>query len=133
MSFRKWMEGEVWKGMDLDKDLLAPGNKVYGPELCVFITPELNKFTTDHASARGDWPIGVKLHKESGKFEARCNNPFSSTREYLGLFSKPEEAHEAWRSRKHELALIYASMQHDPRVAKALSSRYLPDQEIHHD
>jgi hypothetical protein len=38
-----------------------------------------------------------------------------------------EQAHEAWRKRKHELALQIAALHADPRIAKALSIRYLPE------
>jgi len=35
---------------------------------------------------------------------------------------------EAWRAKKHDLALQYAEMQSDPRVAEALKLRYLYDE-----
>lgn len=127
------MAAQDWVDKELDKDLIIPGNKIYSPETCAFVTPELNKFLTERSSARGDWPLGVQWSKSSRKFITHCNNPFSSKEEYLGLFDCPEEAHVAWRKRKHELALIYASQQADPRIAEALSIRYLPRQEISHD
>lgn len=55
---------------------------------------------------------------------ARCNNPFTLARECLGFFQDPDAAHEAWRARKHEHACVYADMQTDPRIAKALRARY---------
>ena len=48
---------EDWKG--LDKDIIVVDDKVYGPEVCAFVDPSLNMFTTDSAAARGEWPIGV--------------------------------------------------------------------------
>jgi hypothetical protein len=124
MAFRAWMAGQPWEGMQLDKDLLVQGNKIYSPQTCVFVSAELNSFTTDHAAARGEWPIGVDLDGSSDRLRARCSNPFTGKHEHLGLFTCPDEAHEAWRKRKHELALQFAGQQTDPRVAKALSSRY---------
>ena len=121
------MVGQDWQGRDLDKDLLFHGNKVYGPAACVFISDGLNNFTNDHAAVRGEWPIGVYWHKQSGKLMARCWNPFTGKQEYLGLFTCPDAAHEAWRSRKHALALQIAALHADPRIAKALSIRYLPE------
>jgi len=125
MTFRAWMVEQDWQGRQLDKDLLIPGNRVYGPSTCVFVSDGLNKFTTDSAAARGEWPIGIYWNKQKGKFLAQCNNPFTGKREYLGLFTCPDEAHEAWRNRKHELALQIAALHADPRIAKALSTRYL--------
>lgn len=123
--FRAWMAKQSWEGSQLDKDILIPGNKVYSPETCVFVSRELNSFMTDSGSARGQLPIGVDWHL--GKFRANCNNPFSGAKEHLGYFADPNKAHEAWRARKHELACQYADMQTDPRVAAALRSRYLQE------
>jgi hypothetical protein len=127
MAFRTWMIEQDWQGRELDKDILVPGNKVYGPETCVFISQGLNKFATDSAAARGEFPIGVCWNKRNGKFQAYCGNPFTSKEEHLGYFTCPDAAHEAWRSRKHELALQIAVLHADPRIAAALSTRYLPE------
>jgi len=125
MTFRAWMTMQDWQGRELDKDLLFPGNKVYSSTTCVFISSGLNRFTLDRAAARGEWPIGVCWHKREGKFRASCSNPFTGKLEYLGYYTCPDEAHEAWRARKHELALQIAALHADPRIAKALSTRYL--------
>ena len=58
-NFRAWMEKQDWEGMQLDKDLLFEGNKVYSAETCVFITREVNSFTTDCGASRGEWRVGV--------------------------------------------------------------------------
>lgn len=125
MAFRAWMIRQNWVGMELDKDLLFPGNKVYSPNTCVFISDALNKFTTDSAAARGEWPLGVDWRKHSGRFRALCSNPFTGKREHLGYFTCSDAAHEAWRKRKHEIALQLAAEQTDPRLAAALTTRYL--------
>ena len=83
-----------------------------------------NLFVTAHDASRGDYPVGVNLHKPTGKYQARCRNPFTGKKEHLGLFSTPEEAHEAWRKRKHELAQFVAAKESDIRVVEALKKRY---------
>lgn len=123
-NFRAWMEAQDWEGLQLDKDLLIEGNKVYGPETCVFVTPMVNSFTTDSGASRGEWLIGVSWHKETSKFQARCNNPFTKTSEHLGRFPTEQEGHQAWLKRKLELAKELAAMQTDARVAAALVNRY---------
>lgn len=122
--FREWMTTQDWSGNQLDKDVLQKGNKVYGPSTCVFISGSLNKFMNEYCAARGAWPIGVNLHKKTGKLAASCHNPFTGKREHLGLFVCPDAAHEAWRARKHEHACRYADMQADHRIAQALRTRY---------
>lgn len=125
MAFRAWMLSQDWEGKQLDKDILFPGNKVYGPDSCVFVSSQLNSFMIDCCAARGKWPIGVCWAERAGKFIALCRNPFTGKRGHLGYFTDPFEAHEAWRAKKHEYACRYADMQTDPRIAEALKSRYL--------
>lgn len=123
-NFKAWMEKQNWKDKELDKDLLFVGNKVYSPNTCVFVDAVINSFTTERGAARGEWPLGVYFHKQSGKFKAQCGNPFTKNREYLGCFTCPNEAHEVWKNRKHQLALQLADLQSDERVADALRQRY---------
>lgn len=122
-AFREWMVGQEWEGMEIDKDILSPGNKVYGPDFCVLVPCTLNLFLIDRAASRGDLPIGVSI-LASGRYRAMCSNPFTKKNEYLGLFRTPDGAHSAWRKRKHELACQWADMQADPRIAKALRDRF---------
>jgi hypothetical protein len=126
MAFRSWMVIQDWKGKQLDKDILVFGNKVYAPEVCVFVSGKLNSFMNDHGASRGEWPIGVSWNKRSGKFTANCRNPFTAKQEAIGYFECPYSAHEAWKDRKHKLALQLAAGQSDPRVSKALEERYAP-------
>lgn len=123
-AFRAWMLTRDWEGKQLDKDILMPGNKFYSPETCVLVSAQLNSFMLDGGASRGEWPIGVCWSKCAGKFQAQCKNPFTGKNEYLGVFIDPNEANEAWRARKHELALAYADMQVDPRIAVALRTRF---------
>lgn len=128
-NFKSWMESQPWQENQTDKDILYPGSRIYGPETCAFVSQQLNKFTTDHRAARGDFPVGVSFHKALRKFQASCSNPFAGAIDFLGYFNCPLMAHEAWRKRKHQHACRYADMQSDPRVAQALRTRYLPGTE----
>ena len=123
-AFKKWMEQQDWSGKCLDKDIIAPGSKLYSPDTCAFVLQATNSFVVASDASRGDYPIGVHLFKRTGKYLARCNNPFTGKNEHRGYFSTPEEAHEAWRKRKHELAQLVAATESDPRVVEALKKRY---------
>jgi len=123
-NFKAWMEKQDWENKQLDKDILFPGNKIYGPETCIFIDQKVNKFVTDRKLGRGEWPIGVHFHKPLKLFLAQCNSVETGKRIYLGCYDTPEEAHLAWLSFKLEQAHILAAEQKDPRVAQALISRY---------
>lgn len=128
--FRYWMQSQPWERGYLDKDILAKGNKAYGPDTCVFVSGTLNNFLNDNRAARGQYPVGVSLKKDMGKLQAKCCNPFSAKEEHLGYFDCPDAAHEAWRARKHELACRYADMQTDPRIAAALRTRYIQQEGV---
>ena len=124
MNFRSWMMQQEWKGKHLDKDILVQGNKVYSPTTCVFVDSAVNKFLNDNAASRGEWPIGVHWVEPRKKFMSLCCNPFTKKQEYLGYFHCPNQAHKAWKKRKHELACQLADIQTDERVAEALRTRY---------
>lgn len=128
-SFTEWMRSQLWDGAHLDKDILSPGNKVYGPDKCVFISASLNIFLIDSGASRGEWPIGVHWVARDKAFQSSCRNPFTDKQESLGLFACPVEAHKAWRNKKHQHACRYADMQTDPRIAEALRNRYIENKD----
>jgi hypothetical protein len=123
-NFKAWMETQDWEDNFLDKDILVFGNKIYSPENCVFVSRAVNNFVIEHSAARGEWPLGVNVCTKSNQFVARCSNPITGKREFLGRFICPQEAHQVWLKRKLELAKLLAEEQDDSRVAKALVERY---------
>ena len=127
-EFKKWMEQQDWEGKCLDKDIIVPGSKLYSPDTCAFVLNTTNSFVTARDACRGDYPIGVGLLKRTGKYKASCQNLFTGKKEHLGYFATPEEAHEGWRKRKHELAQLVAATESDMRVVEALKKRYSFDE-----
>ena len=123
-AFKKWMEQQDWHGKSLDKDIVVPRSRLYSPETCAFVLTATNLFVTARDASRGEYPIGVHLYKNTGKYQALCQNLFTGKNEHLGYFSTPEEAHEVWRKRKHELAQLVAATESDPRIVAALKKRY---------
>ena len=123
-EFKKWMEKQDWHDKCLDKDIIVPGSKLYSPDTSAFVLKATNSFVTASDASRGVYPTGVSLCKNTGKYRAHCGNPFTGKRESLGYFSTPEDAHEAWRKRKHVLAQLVAATESDPRVVEALNKRY---------
>ena len=112
-------KGRYWH---LDKDLLIKGNKLYSEDTCVFVPPELNKLLTKRDNQRGDFPVGVSWDKSTKKFQANCNKG-GGKQQYLGLFSTPQEAFQAYKEHKEayikSLAEKYKD-QLDPRAYEAL-------------
>lgn len=46
MAFRGWMVEQDWEGKALDKDFMFDGNKVYGPDTCLFLHQSVNRLFT---------------------------------------------------------------------------------------
>lgn len=111
-NFRGWMEKKDWQGKQLDKDILIPSNKVYGPDTCIFVSGTINHLLTDSSAARGEYPQGTSLHKRSGKYAAQCN--VSGKIKYLGLFTTITEAEYAYLIFKANLIKKTA---YEPEVA----------------
>ena len=112
-AFAHGWRKQDWEGKELDKDILFEKNKIYSPNTCVFVDGVVNNFLNDQAAARGEWPIGVYWNEQKQKFISQCNNPFTKEKEYLGYFHCPNQAHRAWKKRKHELACHLADTQTD--------------------
>lgn len=117
-NFREWWVENSVGGWDIDKDLLLVGNRMYGPDKCIYVPTWLNRFLLNSASARGKFPLGVFLHKQKGKFHAKCAHPISGKTMSLGYHSCPELAHEAWKDCKLNIALELKPMMDeiDPRI-----------------
>lgn len=103
-KFRSWWLDNYVDGWALDKDLISTGNKVYCPELCVYIPQRINNFLSDSQAKRGNYKIGVTFSKCKGRFEARCWCPFSGGQVFLGRFTSEHDAHFAWLKFKISVA-----------------------------
>lgn len=122
--FAEWCNSQVGfvnKGWHLDKDILVKGNKIYSPDICVFVPQEVNVFYTKRDLDRGDYPIGVYWHNPTSKYRAQIS--LNGLRKHLGLFESPEGAYEAYKEAKEayakELAYKYKDIV-DNRVYDAL-------------
>lgn len=91
-----------YHNLQIDKDLLFPGNKQYSPDTCVLIPKSLNLFTLGRDSLRGDFPIGTCFNKKLGRFVAYCSHEGRTM--HLWCFDDPLSAHYAWYKRKVQLA-----------------------------
>lgn len=111
-NFKRWMESQEWEGLHLDKDLKIPGNKIYSPDTCTFVTMRINSLLVDRGNSRGIWPIGVSRSNITGKFLSRCR--FGGKQKSLGEFLTPEEANHAYRIAKSSYVKTVAMTQDEP-------------------
>lgn len=96
--FKAWFDQNYVPGWCLDKDLIHPGNKVYGPEHCRYVPPYINLIVTDSRATRGQWPLGVTKQARGVSFQASCWADGEQIR--LGSFDCPMSAHNAWQEKK---------------------------------
>ena len=85
--------------MNLDKDILNKGNKVYSADSCIFVPQFINKLFTKHDNKRGEYPIGVCKHRN--KFTAQLAKG-NGKLIHLGVFNTPEEAFLVYKKAKEE-------------------------------
>ena len=127
--FYEWCHKQVGFGNDgngnpfqLDKDLLAKGNKVYSEDSCVFLPQEINKILTKRAASRGKHLIGVCWSNTHKAFRAMVSKN-KGKREHLGYFKTELEAFNAYKQAKESFVKEQAEKwksQIDPRAYKAL-------------
>ena len=86
--------------LQLDKDILYKGNKLYSLENCVLVPDWINLLFIKNDAVRGDCPIGVSYHKGAKKYEARCN--INGKLKNLGLYNTIEEAFNAYKMTKEQ-------------------------------
>ena len=65
MDFREWYKGNSVEGWSLDKDLLYPDNKEYGPDTCIFIPRSVNTAITLTRKTKWNTLPGVTLDHRS--------------------------------------------------------------------
>lgn len=126
-DFKQWYEqqGDV-TGKQLDKDIISPGNRVYGPDTCIFVSHQLNNFFITRQNGRGKYPIGVRIH-----LEQKRKKPFmtqvhdGSKQKYIGYYHTPEEAYQAFIQAKKEILLEnFILPETDQQLKQALYNVY---------
>lgn len=86
-------------GYHLDKDLLIRGNRVYSPEACTLLPPEVNSALSSTPESASGLPLGV--NKIDNGYVARLNK-MGQNREYLGYYKTAEEAHKVYVKAKED-------------------------------
>ena len=125
-TFVEWVNKEVCysgkpEGMDLDKDIIIRGNRVYSPEACSFVPQAVNKLLNSKTKARGEWPIGVYYNKRDRHFRAQLSD--NGCGKLLGTFNTPEEASLAYKVAKEAQIKAVANQYKDvlkPAVYESL-------------
>lgn len=112
---REWLDKEVYRlwddanrykiksgsTLELDKDILVKGNRLYSPERCLLVPKYINSyFNSLRIERKYNLPVGVSLI--DGKYVAKATINMEGKAKYLGYYDTPSEAHEAWVNFKNE-------------------------------
>ena len=91
--------------MELDKDILVKGNKIYSPETCIYMPQTINTLFVKKDRNRGKLAIGTTRRK-NGKYMAQCNliNPETgkSKLKNLGYYNTELEAFKVYKYYKEK-------------------------------
>lgn len=116
-NFYEWLHKQDnfdnWKDnrWNIDKDISNKGNKLYSPETCFLVPCNVNSLFINKSNYRGDLPIGVK--KSRKLFMARCSNPITGNRDYLGSYNTPFYAFQAYKKYKEDLIKQISRIEYD--------------------
>lgn len=108
-NFDRWLNGDKW---NIDKDIIVKGNKIYNPKNCCLVPHIVNCLFVKCDSIRGSLPIGViKTEKDFG-YHAKCRNPFTGKKDYLGNYQTIEKAFQAYKKHKEDIIKQVAEIEY---------------------
>lgn len=123
-AFAEWCHKQVGFGLTdyhLDKDILVDGNKIYTPELCVFVPYQINNLIIRKQKRKTNLPCGVRFTNKKYKAEISIDSHEIS----LGYYLTVDEALNVYVSAKlaevHRKATQYKEVV-DKRVYDKLIS-----------
>lgn len=117
-NFRAWMKNQDWEGLELDKDIILPGNKEYSKEYCVFVPQWINKLLTNVGNKNSGWLIGASWVKQTGRYGAQIK--VNNKNKWLGTFDSKEQAQKAYVYEKIKIITKIASDVSNKAVSKGL-------------
>lgn len=102
-EFAEWCNWQVGfnEGYVLDKDILVKGNKVYSPETCVLVPPELNSLVVTQINPGKNVPAGISFQTSYQKYIVSC--AVDGKNKNLGRYKCPEEAFAVYKQFKENL------------------------------
>ena len=134
-NFAKWVDDNYYEvegeyRMELEKDILVKGNKIYSPNTCVFIPRILNTLFIYQKTRSGKYPLGVA--KSGSKFYARVskNKNGKAIREESARFDTPQEASKAYKEIKERYIKQVADEYKDKIPKKLYDAMYRWEIEI---
>ena len=123
-TFAKWFDENYYEIentiMDLDKDILKNGNKIYCPKYCVFVPQQINKLFTLRTLNRGAYPLGC--HLDGNKFTVKLNKFGNEV--LIGRTNNINEAFSIYKYEKEKYVKEVADLYKDNIPLKLYEALY---------
>ena len=102
-NYKKWIEENYYtvddEPMEVDKDILHKGNRVYSPDNCIFAPKCINSLFVTAKASRGEFPIGIDKVKKG--FRVRLNHDGKQT--IIGYYDNIVDAFDKYKEEKEKL------------------------------
>lgn len=127
-EFKKWYDSHSCgnDNLDLDKDILIEGNKVYSPDTCLLVPRKINELLSKRKRKNnGEYSNGVYLSRKK-TYVAQLTKKGKSY--HLGCFKTHEEALACYQKAKRQYILecaldCYLHNEIDKKTFEALTFR----------
>lgn len=126
-KFAAWCQKQIGfgvKGYALDKDIVIHGNKVYGPDTCVFVPQALNNLILSKRSDASIHP-GVTSTKY-GRYKVTATR--GGKHSYIATFDNVDDAIKCYISLKtseiKRIAVLHRGLVDDRVIDKLLGYKY---------
>lgn len=122
-KFYEWVDHNFYTidgepTVELDKDILVRGNKMYSPDTCVFAPKRINDlFVHVDAIDKNGLPTGVTYSEKTGKYKATIRKNGKNT--VLGFFDTPEEARAEYEKHK-QAEIIHIADEYKDKIPSKL-------------
>ena len=104
--FAEWYEenNPKLKGikLELDKDFMVAGNKIYSPSTCKIIPKYANLFLVNGVKNRENNYTGIYWNKNMNKYQVQINDTISHKIVYLGCFASKDEAGKVYKLERRD-------------------------------
>lgn len=109
------IDGET---MNLDKDILVKGNKIYSPDTCIYVPARINSLFVGCESTIGKSSACTYFDEKRNKYIVR------SRLEYIGAYDTKEDAFEAYKRHK-ELTFRDVANEYKDKIPEKLYNAML--------
>ena len=123
--FEKWYKDNIYtideESIQLDKDIMVKGNKIYSPDTCIF-TPSIINCLFVKCSNNENSFLGVNYNKKYDNYYVRVN--VKGKKKHVGVYNTKEEAFIAYKQFKENYIKSVADEYKDKIPKKLYDALY---------